>query len=353
MPPPFPSRRAWTGWLRLAVVGLVATATPGAAQSSVRFRFKDSARHRFSSEARSRIEAIGIRAIADARALLPLPQRIEIEIADGTRVVPETGEGGVALAPGRIRWVVDAERAGGPAAIAERELRATLYHELHHLVRGWTMAEGYAGGRMIDAAVAEGLATAFERDRAGRRPPWGEYPPDVAAWVEEILQLSDSAKYGDWMLAHPDGRRWIGYRAGTFLADRAVARSGLPPSLLAHLPTTLVLSLAGVAQPCARLEHEVSLDESESGASIARALAEWTIARAAARERFACEVGILTSRSALLFGATLRASPGGPEGSALILRLEREADGPWMVVDRVDAGAAASPSGARDGLPED
>jgi hypothetical protein len=28
------------------------------------------------------------------------------------------------------------------------------------------------------------------------------------------------------MFDHPDGRRWIGYRTGTYLVDRAMAGSG-------------------------------------------------------------------------------------------------------------------------------
>jgi hypothetical protein len=47
-----------------------------------------------------------------------------------------------------------------------------------------------------------------------------------------------------WMVEHPDGRRWIGYRAGTFIADQAIAASGRTAAQLATMPTDEVLALA-------------------------------------------------------------------------------------------------------------
>lgn len=91
-----------------------------------------------------------------------------------------------------------------------------------------------------------GLATAFERDAGGARPLWGEYQNNVREWVEELLTLPVDAPYQQWMFSHPDGRRWIGYRTGTFIADQATLKSGLSSAELVRTPTEEILKLSGV-----------------------------------------------------------------------------------------------------------
>jgi hypothetical protein len=46
------------------------------------------------------------------------------------------------------------------------------------------------------------------------------------------------------MNRHPDGRRWIGYKVGTSLADRARQASGLSLAELATVPTEQIVSWA-------------------------------------------------------------------------------------------------------------
>jgi hypothetical protein len=214
----------------------------------LRVTFVDSDAHAFSGEERETIESIARNALVEIADHLPdAPDDIELVVQTGPQVIPETGEGGVALAPGRIAWTVDPARPGGVIAVARARLRITLFHEVHHLVRGWTIEGGTVGIRMIDAAVSEGMATAFERDATGTRPPWGEYPADeVEGWVDELLEAPGFEAYATFMLQHPDGRRWIGYRAGTWLADRAMAACGCSAADLVSTPTDEILELAGV-----------------------------------------------------------------------------------------------------------
>ncbi|MBW3589974.1 MAG: DUF2268 domain-containing protein [Actinobacteria bacterium] len=54
------------------------------------------------------------------------------------------------------------------------------------------------------------------------------------------------APYQQWMFSHPDGRRWIGYRTGTFIADQATLKSGLSSAELVRTPTEEILKLSGV-----------------------------------------------------------------------------------------------------------
>jgi uncharacterized protein YjaZ len=119
-------------------------------------------------------------------------------------------------------------------------LRATLLHEWYHLVREAKLPTR----SLADRAVSEGLATAFEREVGGRPTPWGAYPAEVDAWTDEFLALPEDAPVRDWMHRHPDGRRWIGFKVGTRLADRARQRSGLSLTELATVPTTQIVAWA-------------------------------------------------------------------------------------------------------------
>lgn len=203
-------------------------------------------RRLFSHEARAAVREVCDATEPEVRALLPaLSETIELAVQTGTFVIPETGELGMAAAPGRVNWTVDPSRPGGVAATARAQLRFTLFHELHHLVRGWVI-NGQPRISFMDGVVSEGLATAFERDSGGRQPPWGEYPEDVRSWVAELLALPLSASYHHWMFQHPDGRRWIGYRAGTYIADQAIAASDRSAAELVLTPTDEILKIAGV-----------------------------------------------------------------------------------------------------------
>ena len=97
---------------------------------------------------------------------------------------------------------------------------------------------------LMDFVVSRGLETAFARDVGGAVYPWAAYPPDVAGWVIELQALPENAPLGDWMRRHPDGRRWIGVKAGTYLVDRAVRASGKTATELVSTSTEDVLLLA-------------------------------------------------------------------------------------------------------------
>ena len=166
-----------------------------------------------------------------------------LKVFPGTDVIPETGETGSIASTDRVSWVVDPHRAEGIIAVAKRHLRGTLFHELHHLAR--TQTEQPI--TLMQRVVSEGLATVFERDTAGMSPPWGHYPPNVDEWIKELLRLPADIKTKDWMSRHPDGRRWIGYKAGTYVAEQAIEKSGKSAAELVDIPTNAVLRLAGIA----------------------------------------------------------------------------------------------------------
>jgi hypothetical protein len=104
----------------------------------------------------------------------------------------------------------------------------------------------------MDAVAAEGLATAFAPDEAGHQAPWGKYPDNVDDWVTELSCMSWPYDYRHWMYRHPDGRRWIGYRAGTYIRDRAIARSGMSAAVMVSESSQRITDLAGLnpGRPC-------------------------------------------------------------------------------------------------------
>ena len=201
----------------------------------------------FPPDARAAIGKVCDATEPEVRTLLPtLPATVELAAQTGRFVIPETGEAGSAATPVRVNWTVDPSRPGGVAAVARTQLRFTLFHELHHLARGWVFYGGTPRISFMDGVVSEGLATAFERDAGGRVPPWGQYPQEALTWVAELLQLPLTASYEQWMFQHPDGRRWIGYRAGTYIADQAIAASGSSAADLVLVPTAEILRIAGI-----------------------------------------------------------------------------------------------------------
>ncbi|MEL6383316.1 MAG: DUF2268 domain-containing putative Zn-dependent protease [Cyanobacteria bacterium J06626_18] len=205
----------------------------------------------FSHKERDCIQRTAGTAETDARTFLPqLPLRIELTVQTGSSVIPETGELGAADRPNHISWTVDPSHASSILDIVRTQLRPTLFHELNHIVRKLGMShEQLLQRTLMDRVISEGLATAFERDAGGRQSPWGQYPNDVQTWVEELLALPthvSNQHYIQLMSRHPDGRRWIGYRVGTYLVDCAIAKSGLTAAELVSIPTTRILEIAGV-----------------------------------------------------------------------------------------------------------
>src|SRR5206468_11826476 len=100
---------------------------------------------------------VAARTVPEVRRLLPdLPPSIVIKVQSSRDVIPETGENASNVEPNVVVWQVDATRS--VIAIARRELRATLFHELHHLVRRAVIPNT----RLRDNVIREGLGTAFE-----------------------------------------------------------------------------------------------------------------------------------------------------------------------------------------------
>lgn len=197
--------------------------------------------HHFPEAEREAIQSVADAAVIDARHLLPaLPSRLVLEVEAGAGT-SETGDSTAEEMPNIVKWFVDPERSGGVIAVARAYLRPSLMSRLYTIVR----RQAVPPSTLMDWVVTEGLATAFERDEGhGSPPPWGVYPDNVSDWVHELEAMPQAEGWDKAMMGrHPDGRRWVGERAGTYIADRAMRAAGKSSAQLVAMPTADVLRL--------------------------------------------------------------------------------------------------------------
>jgi len=225
--------------LLAAVALLIGIATCRDTTEGVRTQFFGT--YAFTTTERRVIARIAGEAGREVRTLLPaLAPQITLRVRSGTDVIPELGAIGTALAPDTVVWTVDPNRPEGVVKIAGQYLRQALFHEFHHLVRATALPQR----TLMDQVIFEGMATAFERDFAGAEPPWGQYPENVDAWVDELLLMRPETQPTDWAAFERDDRRRLRYRAGTYLVDQAMKRLHRSSAELVSTPTAEILKAA-------------------------------------------------------------------------------------------------------------
>ena len=180
-----------------------------------------------------------------------LSEEVQVTITAVDRDLASVGGvSGRADAPGAIAIEISSAGQGGVSAAIETGLAPVFAHELHHLVRGWTISGNRYGPGIAIAAVNEGLAVAFSEELTGQAFPGNAPPEDAIAadWAMEIHALPVHAGYGEWMFAHPDGREGVGYRTGHYLVRQAMARSGRDTVSLTEATPEEIWSLSGLAE---------------------------------------------------------------------------------------------------------
>ncbi len=216
-------------------------------QTGLRIVFEDTEGPQFTTVDKRHIVDIITESERGVRTFLPtLSSDIQVTVVLVDRDL--RGVGGVsgrADAPGKVLVEISTRLDGGIAEAVNTGLSRTVFHEFHHLVRGWTISENQFGPGIGTAAVNEGLADVFAQHYTGVILEEDGYPDEVDAWVAEILALPTDADYGEWMFEHPDGRRAIGYHAGQYIVHQAMASSGKTVLELGELTPAEILSLAG------------------------------------------------------------------------------------------------------------
>lgn len=153
------------------------------------------------------------------------------------------GVAGWAARPGEVQLIISAAYPGGIESAIDEGLAPVLFHEFHHLWRGWTIEQNRFGPGIPNAVVNEGLAAVFADTYSGVAWERFDYPENVQEWLDEILELPLDADYNTWMNDHPDGRIAVGYRTGRYVVHRAMAQSGLGIVELSALSPEEILAL--------------------------------------------------------------------------------------------------------------
>jgi uncharacterized protein YjaZ len=197
--------------------------------------------HDFTLAERRTITRIAGDTAREARQVLPgLAPTITVRAQSGTRVIAELGAIGEVAPPDYVVWTVDVSRPEGVTKIAEAYLRVALLHEFHHLVR----LTAQPGNTVMDQVISEGMATVFERDFGKWMSPWSQYPETAASWVTDLLAQPSEEQRSTWLSQHPDRR--VRYKAGAYIIDRVMKKTGKTAADLVTLPTAEILSAAGL-----------------------------------------------------------------------------------------------------------
>ena len=186
----------------------------------------------------------------EVRDLLPnLPDSIKViveavdwdlDIVSGVTGRTETNS------PPLVSIQISNQYKGGVIDSVYQGIKSTVFHELHHLSRGWAIQDNKFSYGIPNAMVNEGLAVAFTEIYTGNIDEVNAYTDEADNWVKEILALPLDASYSDWVMGeHPDGRTYIGYRAGNFLLKTAMINSRKTILELSELMPNEIIELAG------------------------------------------------------------------------------------------------------------
>ncbi len=164
---------------------------------------------------------------------------------------------GIAETNSLISIEISKTYSGGIDKIISNGFKNTLYHELHHITRGWTINENKFGPSIAIAAVNEGLATVFAEKYSQYSEAWSQTPDNIDSWVKEVLDLPVNAPYNIWMMgAHPDGRNYIGYKVGKYIVQEAIKQSKHSIVTLSQYSPFEILKFSGLID-----HHAASLEK--------------------------------------------------------------------------------------------
>lgn len=227
--------------LRCASSLLLLLTLSACGKPAVRVLFYSEDGYHFSHSERQLIERMADKSVAFARPLLPgLPAQVTLRVHPSANGARERGASASAGQPDTVVLVINPAHPDGIERVLRTWFHAIMLHELHHIVRDARVPRASA----LDLAVAEGMATAFERDITGKHVPWGDYPPEVDSWIDPLRPLVNTPKERARLRHDSDGREWIAHKVGTYLVDRAMRASGRSAAELVTTPTAEILRLA-------------------------------------------------------------------------------------------------------------
>jgi len=102
----------------------------------------------------------------------------------------------------------------------EEELKSTIYHEIHHIKRGYF---GYSKRKipLLEALFSEGLATIFALEKVPKyTPEWSKYTKKfIKKWLLKVKKEKFKTNYShdEWFFGARGRPFQLGYKIGTYL----------------------------------------------------------------------------------------------------------------------------------------
>lgn len=180
-------------------------------------------KYRFTPRQRVVAQRIIIQSSEKVRTLLPsLPSQIKVSLLITNENLNEIGGvNGVALRnnPAEVVIAISRTYPGGILTAVKKSLSVIIFHEFHHLSRGWAYHDNAFETNILNASINEGLAIVFAEKYTGISLARFNCPHEINHWIREIRALPKNANFDHWMFEHPDGRSAIGYKVGKHLVE--------------------------------------------------------------------------------------------------------------------------------------
>ena len=234
--------------LKLILLAFIFLATTASAEANLAtFKYIDNEKHQLTEQQKTKIESTTKQTILDFEKVLPeLKHPINFTIRVIDRSLHDVyGVAGRADKDDAVEIFISTTYKDGIDTAIKEGLRGTVFHELHHTLRGWTIYDNKFPSGIDVAAINEGLADVFAEVQIGRGMNKMSKTEDFTSWAHEILALPKSANYGQWMFEHPDGREAIGYRTGAHIVKLAMKNSGKNIVELSSMSIKEIYDLAG------------------------------------------------------------------------------------------------------------
>ena len=186
------------------------------------------------------IQSIAQKTLEEAKIIFGVSD-VSVEVLeDPEQVIPETGAGGFAHNSHLISVYYDLQNENFKNNF-EKEIRSTIMHEFHHVVRN--RKYDWKKDTLLGAMITEGLADHFDIEVNGGNPkPWSVALSESE--LSRVLKLavnefnSRDFSYEEWFfgLSEKNIPKWAGYSIGFDLVKKYILKSGKKASELVFEP---------------------------------------------------------------------------------------------------------------------
>lgn len=115
-----------------------------------------------------------------------------------------------------------------PGKIDYKDLEGIIYHEIHHVARGYCFMLEKGEHVLLNSVFSEGLATAFEIEQVpGRLPRYARHIPSlIKKWLPRMAKEFSSTAYSHSAWFNGQGKpNHLGYKIGKYLVDEIIRRN--------------------------------------------------------------------------------------------------------------------------------